>query len=274
MLVPVDVNGPPGGRRKPKQAMGVALDPDGVAAQMRRFRTHVARARREGTPSVKDEADGTKGWAWKLKENKGAMLVPTLSRCFVSGSLSAHLGVFWGSFWTGSGADIWRAQRERHVQVFEATKEKRHRKAPTSLGGGGGKHLYTTVTLAAAGGEAVGPHPRQRVEGRWSVAARELAEHRLRVTEMISLEAAKNEEAVMASEVPYRQLSKEDAAVATGIYPIGVGEALGVRLTGGGEFSLSDEEDAETDALLLKYAASMGDTWRDTDSEDEQNLPY
>jgi hypothetical protein len=172
-----------------RRRKGVYLDPGSVAAHMRRYQEGVASARRHGTASLREGTDGTAGPAWQLKENR----------------------------------DVWRQQRVRSQRVFEATTSARRRKIPTSLGGGG-------ETAAEAGGAGETPLADARIEkplSKWSAAARELSAHRMRVSAMIADEEETDEQAYVASRVPLIRDAKEEAALAVGIYPIGVGEVVG-----------------------------------------------
>lgn len=147
---------------------------------------------------------------------------------------------------------LWRRQRLRQQRVLQATAASRARKTPKSLGGGGETELL---------------HSRQQQPplSKWSAAARELASHRMRVAELLSQEEQSDDEAVTASQVPIVKEFKEEAALALGVYPIGVGEVLSAARDGGG---VSDSEDEEVERLLLKYAvASAG--WRSSDDEDD-----
>lgn len=146
--------------------------------------------------------------------------------------------------------DRWRRQRKRQQRVLEATAAARARKTPKSLGGGGETEK----------------HPRQLQPplSKWSAAARELASHRIRVDKMLSEEVENDEAAMVASKVPIVKQIKEEAALAVGVYPVGVGEVLCAAGDGDG---LSESEDEEVDKLLMKYAAeSIG--WHSSDDDD------
>ena len=99
----------------------------------------------------------------------------------------------------------------RQQRVFEATAAARARKIPKSLGGGGETGL-------------VNPRAQEPPLSKWSSAARELASHRMRVADLLSQEDESDNEALTASQVPVVREVKEEAAVAVGVYPIGVGD--------------------------------------------------
>ena len=81
----------------------------------------------------------------------------------------------------------------------------------------------------------------------------------------MSQEEQSDDEAVTASQVPIVKEFKEEAALALGVYPIGVGEVLSAARDGGG---VSDSEDEEVERLLLKYAVAAAG-WRSSDDEDD-----
>lgn len=147
---------------------------------------------------------------------------------------------------------LWRRQRLRQQRMLQATAASRARKTNKSLGGGGETELL---------------HSRQQQPplSKWSAAARELALHRMRVAELFSHEEQSDDEAVTASQVPIIKELKEEAALAVGVYPIGVGEVLSAARDAAG---VSDSEDEEVERLLLKYAVSSAG-WHSSDDEDD-----
>jgi hypothetical protein len=207
---------PPGSHRRMK---GVYLDPENLSAHMKRHRKRVASARQNGNAALREGLDGTKGAAWRLKENRNR----------------------------------WRQQRMRQQRVFEATAATRARKIPKSLGGGGETGVMN-------------PREQQPPPSKWSAAARELASHRMRVAELLSQEDESDNEALTASQVPVVREVKEEAALAVGVYPIGVGEVLSAAAEGG---SASGSEDEEVERLLLKYAAASAG-WHSSDDENDE----
>jgi hypothetical protein len=207
---------PPGSHRRVK---GIYLDPETMAAHMKRHRKRVVSARQKGTAALREGRDGTKGEAWLLKENR----------------------------------NLWRQQRMRQQRVFEATAATRSRKTPKSLGGGGETGLMN-------------PREQQPPLSKWSAAARDLASHRMRVAELLSQEDEIDNEALTASHVPVIRELKEEAALAVGVYPIGIGEVLSAAGEGR---RMSDSEDEEVERLLLKYAAASAG-WHSSDDENDE----